>query len=621
VSLTSADPEVIDFKTANVTIVGTLALKGTGSFVINAAAANLTLGDNAGLALGANGVLIKKSSMKIPLSGKGKVANVFEKGEILSGDIAMKDFTLSSDSVPSGVTAVYVFGTLTADASSKAPEGKVIAIGKVVVKGTSAKDLSKVDVNNATISVDVGTASVTLGKQLAGTRFSLGQGHNLTVLRTTDITASVKGEGELTLGEDVIHADISGDGHVVFTRSVKTDTTKFTAPTNSVIAKSVKFTNGLATSDNSVVTLGGKVILPEAKAAAGTTPATNAAAITFASITDASIKLKANTVISSGTVPVLSVGTDTTLKGDTTTGATITAGASKLTIATHPITIDGKVNVNDKAELVVDSAVTVASGSLTVKGTLDAAAASSVVVGGADKVTFSKAKITGDKTTGATLKGTGKVAFAPTDVLLLADGGALAIEGNGEAAFGATVLSGAGSWTASGATGGTAGTGVAGVTLTSAATGATIGFNAGAGGWKDATLTADKTPVITQGTVASSALVIGANVTLNLSGPSSKAGEIVLVADKTNAGADAGKLSFAATSKVLVGAGTGGAAIAGTTGVKIGGKDVVVTGLGADDFQVANSKLVQLGGKTAGSLAAKDTDNVIINSLVDASGT
>jgi hypothetical protein len=627
VSIDSAKAEVINFKTANVTIAGTLKSNGTGTLVINAVRATITPGANAMIELKSGDAFIKLPSLDIAGSG---IVNVAEDGVLpKSGNVAVKNLALSSSAgtdITSGMK-VYVFGTLSVHNGSSNPAGDVIAIGKVMIEGNNSSKFDKVNVNAATVSVKGGSASVTLGK-LDGTRFSLGKGDKLTVLGTDDITANVKGKGELTLDANVIHAKIDGNGHVVFTGATSSTATKFTASKNSVIAGSVTFKNGLATSDKSEVTLGGNIVLPDTMA------------ITFASITDASVKLKANTVISSAEVPVLSVAADTSLTGTTTADGTITAGTSMLTVATQPVTIDGAVTVNENATLAAASAVTIASGAtlvakgtvdvshasgtVTVKGTLDATAGS-VVAGSTDKVTFSKAKITGDATTGTILKGDGKVTFATDDVLLLTDGGALAIVGNGEATFGATVFNGEGSWTASGVTGGTSATGVTsvtGVTLTSAAEGVKIGLNAGADGWKAATLTADKTPVITQKKAASNALVIGANITLNLKGTgTAKAGEIVLVADSS----DAGKLAFAAnSSKILIGAGAGGSPITGTTDLKIGGIAVVTdstNGLTKNDFQVAGGKLVQLGGTTASYLTAKDTVNVLINSTVDASGT
>jgi hypothetical protein len=622
VSIDSAKVEVIDFKTANVTIAGTLESKGTGTLVINAARATITPGANAMLKLKNEDAFIKLPSLDIAGSG---IVNVAEDGVLpKSGNVAVKNLALSSSAgtdITSGMK-VYVFGTLSVHNGSSNPAGDVIAIGKVVIEGNNSSKFDKVNVNAATVSVKGGSASVTLGK-LEGTRFSLGKGDKLTVLDSDDITAKVKGAGELTLGANVTHAEISGNGHVVFTGATSSTATKFTAAKNSVIAGSVTFTNGLATNNNSEVVLGGNIVLPDTMA------------ITLVSKTV--LKLKAHSVISSADVPVLSVTADTTLTGNSTADGTITAGTSMLTVATQPITIAGTVTVNENATLAAASAVTIASGAtlvakgtvdvshasgtVTVKGILDATAGS-VVAGSTDKVTFSKAKITGDATTGAALKGDGKVTFATDDVLLLADGGALTIVGSGEATFGSTMFSGAGSWTATGVTGGTAGTGVTGVTLTSAAEGAKIDFATGTDGWKEGVLTADKTPVITQKKAASNALVIGANTTLNLNGTgTAKAGEIVL---EFNA-SDAGKLAFAAnSSKILIGAGTSGSPIAGTTGLKIGGIAVVTdstNGLTKNDFQVASGKLVQLGGTTASYLTAKDTANVLINSTVDASGT
>ena len=209
----------------------------------------------------------------------------------------------------------------------------------------------------------------------------------------------------------------------------------------------------------------------------------------------------------------------------------------------------------------------------------------------------------------------GVVALTGTGSLVLATDSPTSvgkITGAGTLTAGATTITGAWEATASGSSPGTltiASASAVTATITADGTNAT-GLKASAAG-----------ATITQlaGTT-NNALTIGEKTEINLAGTgTTKAGEITLVS-----GANPGKLTFAAaTSKVLVGAGTGGSAISGLTGLAIGGKAIVNSGLAADDFKNDSGKLVLLGGTTAGNFTASttaDTD-VEINSTVAASDT
>jgi filamentous hemagglutinin len=159
---------------------------------------------------------------------------------------------------------------------------------------------------------------------------------------------------------------------------------------------------------------------------------------------------------------------------------------------------------------------------LTVQGILDATAGTVAVGGATDKVTFDKAHITGDNTTGVILTGSaGTASFAETNELILAATGTIATLGSGTATFGATEFSGVGTWTATGNGNGTNGSDpIDGVKITSAAAdaGAIIAVSSVATtGWTAAILTATGTdPVITQAADASNALVIDTGADLNL---------------------------------------------------------------------------------------------------------
>jgi hypothetical protein len=108
-------------------------------------------------------------------------------------------------------------------------------------------------------------------------------------------------------------------------------------------------------------------------------------------------------------------------------------------------------------------------------------------------------------------------------------------------------------------------------------------------------------------TVATAAkeLEIGALTTIELGGSPTIAWGVITLKDDKSTGA---KLSFnAATSKVLLGAGTGGTAATGDA-ITIGGITAVNDTLKPADYLVANGFLVQLGGTTAsGSITATNT--------------
>ncbi|MDR1786510.1 MAG: hypothetical protein LBR23_08665 [Spirochaetaceae bacterium] len=118
--------------------------------------------------------------------------------------------------------------------------------------------------------------------------------------------------------------------------------------------------------------------------------------------------------------------------------------------------------------------------------------------------------------------------------------------------------------------------------------------------------------VITEKTGSGNSLTIAASTVVDLKGTASAAaGSIVLTAGASNQG----KLTLGdTTSKILIGAGTGGSNAAGVSSITIGSATVTNTSLAAADYQVADGKLVQIGGTTAGNIAAGASDNVVIKS-------
>jgi hypothetical protein len=107
-------------------------------------------------------------------------------------------------------------------------------------------------------------------------------------------------------------------------------------------------------------------------------------------------------------------------------------------------------------------------------------------------------------------------------------------------------------------------------------------------------------------------LTVGAATVVDLNGTSTTAGGII----ELEGGSTGGQLELAAaTSKLLLGAGTGGGNAAGTSPLTIGGKSVTSGGsFAVADFQkTAGGVLVQIGGANGGTLTA-GTDNVTIAS-------
>jgi hypothetical protein len=216
---------------------------------------------------------------------------------------------------------------------------------------------------------------------------------------------------------------------------------------------------------------------------------------------------------------------------------------------------------------------------------------------------------------GKTFTYDGLVTIAATGNLVLATTSSTSfgkIAGKGSIVAGATTITGA--WEAVGAT---ADPGT--LTILSAATGATItadgtdatGLKASAAGG-----------TITQNVVASNALTIGAGTVITLGGTTTAPlGAILLKSDATNPA----KLTLAATSSVLAGAGTGGTALGVASTVTMGGKTIVKGGtLAKEDFEVdAGGLLIKLGGTNAGTITPPVAANsdVLINSATAVTGS
>jgi hypothetical protein len=128
---------------------------------------------------------------------------------------------------------------------------------------------------------------------------------------------------------------------------------------------------------------------------------------------------------------------------------------------------------------------------------------------------------------------------------------------------------------------------------------------------------------ITQLTGGSNGLTIAMATTIDLAGDTNAAaGSITLTA-----GSNPGKLIFGdTTSKVLAGAGTGTTLGSGAleSNVTVGGQAIIATSLTKADFENddANSKIVKIGGVTAGNFTAgigvSPTTDVVIDSTAAA---
>jgi hypothetical protein len=115
--------------------------------------------------------------------------------------------------------------------------------------------------------------------------------------------------------------------------------------------------------------------------------------------------------------------------------------------------------------------------------------------------------------------------------------------------------------------------------------------------------------VITQMAGASNELNIQAGVTVDLGGTTSAGGVIVLKGGAN----DRGSLALTATSKILLGAGTGTVPTAWTTPT-IGGATITTTLALGDYLATASGVLVQIGGSTVGTITADSAADVTIAS-------
>jgi hypothetical protein len=268
-------------------------------------------------------------------------------------------------------------------------------------------------------------------------------------------------------------------------------------------------------------------------------------------------------------------------------GSIAAAGAGTFTVGTSTNTFvltDGTITAGG-AETLVASATAAAAGTVALAadasaigllgdGTLAVAGTGSLTVGPAAKsVKLENATVTAatgvsNPNVAKVASGEGTITLAAGDTLAFIATGKITTAGTGKLVAGATTFGGAGTWTAS------LGSNATSITITSSANGAVITAPSGTAA---SALTATGTPVITQNSGSGNTLTLTGFVTIALAGTNaSPAGSIVLVADSTPA--NGGKITFSDANSLITTANANGSptALAGTNGLAIGGKTIVL---------------------------------------------
>jgi hypothetical protein len=610
----------LDFKTADVTVYGTLASAATDPLYIVATSATLTFAEGANIAPG-TGDFFFGTAEQVAKAKEG-VTNVVEAVAALAdatGTVtAVKDLKLSKDLKIPSTLKVYVYGTLEVGAADANPDDGygdgIVAIGTVEVTATNATALSaatNVDVTKATILYEGNTTvAITLPATLSSPTFKVTNEQGvLQVLGTTSFSGYVTANnGVVEFGAAVTAATITGNGRIRFANG--TTATAF-ATTSSIEGTRIEFPNGFSTAQNAPLTLGGEVYIGDGKTITLST-----------SDTTGTLTLKDGSTIYAKPAgdPVLLVTANnagSTVVLTPVAGAVLTAAATgkSLTLSVQDLTLtEGEIEVAAGATLDVGNLALTVSGTLDVKGTLSAGTAGVTVGDATNKAAIKNATIAGATLAG----GTGTVTLASSgDITLSSDGtnaGVVTTAGSGSVVAGATTFSGVGTWTAS-----KSADTITGVKISSAAAGATI---AAVGTTGTGTLTASGTaPVITQASGSGNGLTIAANTVVALGGDKdTAAGTITLTA----AGSNGGKLVLAAATS-FIRAGdetTAGTALSGTT-VKIDEKTLTLTTITAANLKngATGGNLIEVGG-AAGSIEANTaSQTVVISSAVAATAS
>ncbi|MDR3360055.1 MAG: hypothetical protein LBO20_05310, partial [Bifidobacteriaceae bacterium] len=354
---------IVDFKTAGVTLNGKLSTKNGESVVFSVAKANVIAGTGASVVLTntTDVLIVSDRTPKVTTTGSGKVAKTVLSADDVknaeSGDsVAIENYTLSATAAdtPSDVN-VFVLGTLTVTGTSAAPTGNVYALGDTLVTATvNVSSWSTVTFNYSTLKSS-GEAAITLTTPTQAFQvkaIEVADAAPLTIAGATGLTAKVTGPGTLTLSGVVAQAKITGDGKIKFANG--TTATAFVGTSevyaNSISAGTIEFVNGFSTSEYAKIELDGDVVLADTKA------------ITFGHA-DGTVALKAGSTVKVGTVTLLTADTDTLLTPTATAALTASSTGKTLTLGTADLTLtSGKLAVPAGAELVLNNALTVASG-------------------------------------------------------------------------------------------------------------------------------------------------------------------------------------------------------------------------------------------------------------------
>jgi hypothetical protein len=558
---------------------------GTGKFIV---VGSLDLGEDGaitvtgttGLVIGDATAVLGKITGNTPV--KGSVAASVTAAFAGEATVALvqnangTDLT-ATNNVPAGKT-LYVSDTLALGETAPTFAGSVIVLGTVSVSEdvdlssvVAAAGNTKLTIADATLA-NTAEATVTLPATAAVKAIKVGSDDLTIDGAATSLTVGTLsgGAGKLTVPLITVTGETNLQGAAEF-------------------GGAATFASTLANSDVAALTFNGApntvtgAFTPGALATiAGTGAVTFTAPLGTTSANTVTIKNTGGvTLTAANTIADNIVATKVTITGDATTGVVIDS---------------------DAPSIVVPASASIA-----------ATAAGATIVAGASTNTV--------MLTGATLKAgtyTGAAAaltVANSGVVALAESGSLATAGNGTAVFGATTFGGVGSWTAS-ATGGTAQAGVSGVSITSAATGASIALVAGSGVREAGILTAGGTdPTITQAAGASNTLTIATATEIVLGGASSELGVIKLAQ-----GTNPGSLTLAGTTSVIytLAAKTPGAVYSTLTSIDT---DAVITGITKDEVFQASDKLTKLTGKSDGAVITGKAEGDSTNNIGSATVT
>ena len=549
--------------TTSATVVGLLALTGTGAVEIDAdvtLAAVGVLNQNVKIL---SGKTLTTDDTAAPFSGSGKTITI-ESGGTLALDVANTSVGVDVDNkgtITTGTTSDVALATILGAGGTITASGAITALSAAL---TVPEDVV-LTAANATFTT--GAFAVTVDGTLTAASATFAAVTSLTVdgtltaaLATGDTTngiaITVGDEGSATLGTvgKLKTSTVAGGGALTVTAITAFDTGATLTVSGEFTATTVNVTGVKAAANGTI----NGITFPDA--------------VDIAKIT-------------SGTT--VTIGDFTVLFDDT---LTVPSGKVLVVASDEDLNILGTVIVK---------------GSLSVQG-------GAVTVGSlASSVKLYSAVITGDATVGAVLNGSGPtVTLADTDVLMILDNGFITINNTaGSVVAGATTFSGVGSWEASKSS--SDGDNVFGVKITSAAAGATIAAFGEETLQGTGTLTASGTaPAITQAAGADNALTIAANTTIDLKGTIASATSVgaIKLAESTTAD-EGGKLTFkAVTSTVKVGSETDGSELSATVG------DFVTTAAaGKITVSSFSNVLIKPGTTTTGKV------NTIIGTVTEGS--